>query len=145
MKKMNKEEAIRNYVDNMDAEGLRALVNDINAWDGSLDNLQYYTTDEFDELMTGYTPMEIAQLVSYGDFNPCDDYYGFDGYGNLKSYSDYELDKEIDMYKDDIVDCLMSFDGSLYDDTLQSIVNADEDALFDEDYEEIDEDEDDDE
>ena len=145
MKKMNKEDAIRNYVENMDSEGLRTLVNDINAWDGSLDNLQCYTMDEFDELMTGYTPMEIAQLVSYGDFNPCDDYYGFDGYGNLKSYSDYELDKEIDMYKDDIVDCLMSFDGSLYDDTLQSIVNADEDALFDEDYEEIDEDEDEDE
>lgn len=145
MTKMDKEQAIRNYVESMDAEGLRTLVNDINAWDGSLDNLQYYTMDEFDELMTGYTPMEIAQLVSYGDFSPCDEYYGFDGYGNLKSYSDYELDKEIDMYKDDIVDCLMSFDGSLYDDTLQGIVNADEDALFDEDYEEIDEDEDDDE
>lgn len=145
MTKMDKEQAIRNYVESMDAEGLRTLVNDINAWDGSLDNLQCYTMDEFDELMTGYTPMEIAQLVSYGDFNPCDEYYGFDGYGNLKSYSDYELDKEIDMCKDDIVDCLMSFDGSLYDDTLQSIVNADEDALFDEDYEEIDEDEDDDE
>ena len=84
--------------------------------------------------------MEIAQLVSYGDFNPCDDYYGFDGYGNLKSYSDYELDKEIDMYKDDIVDCLMNFDGDLYDETLQSIVDADDDAVFNEDYEEIDDD-----
>lgn len=145
MKNMSKEEAIRNYVEGLSTGDLRDVVNDINGWDGSLDNLQYYTMDEFDELMGSYTPIEIAQLVSYGDFNPCDDYYGFDGYGNLKSYSDYELDKEIDMYKDDIVDCLMSFDGSLYDDTLQGIVNADEDALFDEDYEEIDEDEDDDE
>lgn len=137
MTKMNKEDAIRNYVESMDAECLRQLVNDINAWDGSLDDLQYYDMDDFDELMSDYTPMEIAQLVSYGDFSPCDEYYGFDGYGNLKSYSDYELDKEIDMYKDDIVDCLMSFDGDLCDDTLQDIVDADDDAVFNEDYEEI--------
>ena len=46
------------------------------------------------------------------------------------------------MSVDDIVDCLMSFDGNLYDDTLQDIVDASDDAVFNEDYEEIDDDDD---
>ena len=137
MRIMNKEEAIRTYIESMNTDDLREVVRDINSWDGSLDNLAYYNMDEFDELLDGYTPMEIAELVQYGEFNSCNQYFGFDVYGHLVSCSEDELDSEIGMYEDDIVDALLSFDGNLYDDKLQNIVDASDDAIFDEDYEEV--------
>lgn len=47
-----------------------------------------YSTDEFDELMTGKTPSEIANMVAFGDYNPYHMWFWFNGYGNVVS-SDY--------------------------------------------------------
>ena len=49
--------------------------------------------DSFDELMSGKKPHEIAQLITYGDFNYGDDWFAFNGYGNLISF-DYAGDKK---------------------------------------------------
>ena len=71
------------------------LVNEINSWDGSLEYLQVYSMDEFDELIHGYTPTEIAQKIFYGDFNPNDEYFRFNVYANLVSLDEYEIEEEI--------------------------------------------------
>lgn len=45
-----------------------------------------YSMDEFDEIMGGMTPLEIAQRIFYGhEFNPNHDYFWFNGYANLES------------------------------------------------------------
>ena len=50
-----------------------------------------YSMDEFDEFMEGKTPCEIARIAIYGNFNPCDMWFWFNGYGNVVS-SDYPDD-----------------------------------------------------
>lgn len=63
-------------------------------WNEYCENNSYYddmiySMDEFDELMEGRSPHEIARMVFYGhDFNPNYDWFWFNGYGNLES-SDY--------------------------------------------------------
>lgn len=44
-----------------------------------------YDMDDFDELMCGMKPHDIARKIWFGDFNPMSDYWKFDGYGNLES------------------------------------------------------------
>ena len=44
-----------------------------------------YSTDDFDELMSGETPSEIASRVAFGDYNPCHMWFWFNGYGNIVS------------------------------------------------------------
>lgn len=44
-----------------------------------------YSTDDFDELMNGETPSEIASRVAFGDYNPCHMWFWFNGYGNIVS------------------------------------------------------------
>lgn len=41
-------------------------------------------------------PFNAVQRAIYGDYNPMHDFVVFDGYGNLKSLDDYQLDKYID-------------------------------------------------
>lgn len=54
-----------------------------------------YDMDDFDELMYGMNPHDIARKIWFGDFNPMSDYWKFDGYGNLESFE----------YVSDWIDC----------------------------------------
>ena len=49
-----------------------------------LDDRLYYEED-FDEILSGKAPSEIAGLIFYGEFNPNDNYFKFNGYGNIES------------------------------------------------------------
>lgn len=74
-----------------------------------------YPMDDFDELMDGMTPTDIAEKIYYGDgFNPNDDYFMFDGCANLKSLTDFSVTDEIDI--DDIVSTIIDEDSSDYND-----------------------------
>lgn len=55
----------------------------------------YYSMDELDDLLYGMNPLEIIQMSYFGKFNFCDDYIQFNGYGNLDSFSEYQITKEI--------------------------------------------------
>ena len=46
-----------------------------------------FDMDDFNELMNGHEPIEIANRIAFGDFNPNDNYFQFDGYGNLVSFN----------------------------------------------------------
>lgn len=46
-----------------------------------------YTMDSLNELLAGMEAYEILRLAHYGNFSPHDDYFRFDGYGNLESAS----------------------------------------------------------
>ena len=47
-----------------------------------------YSMSDLDEVLIdfNYTPSEIIDRVVYGEFNPEDDWFMFDGYDNLQSF-----------------------------------------------------------
>lgn len=76
--------------------------------------------DDFNELFTGVEPSVIAAMVAYGDFNPSEDYFSFDGCGNLVSsnyptevaslsdrdIAEYIIENQEDFDNDDIADII---------------------------------------
>ena len=89
----------------------------------------YYYMDEFDELMN-VEPSEIARSIYYGGhFFPLDEYFRFNGYGNVVSVDKYEfkeaLGDQVDELKYDIVDIMSRY----YKEDLGSYIGAIEEEL----------------
>ena len=104
---MEKFENIKNCLLGNEEE-LRSIVQEINNFNGSLDNLNFYENDEdFFNTFFADNPMEVARATFYGDYRYCDQYVRFNGYGNLESFDEYEAMKEIKSYIDDIVTSLL--------------------------------------
>lgn len=142
---MTREQAIRSYVEQLSGSELADLLQYMNAYDGSFEESTYYDMYLFDEFMSNYTPSEIARMIHFGEFNPNDDYFRFDGYGNLESLDWQEISDEAESLESDIINHLVNYySGDTPWAELDYLVDADEDAVFDEDFEEIDEDDDDD-
>ena len=97
----NKLEKIMNMVDTND---LMTMVNEVNAWDSSLDYLNYIDMEEFDDYMEGMSATDIANMIHFGAFNPNDEYFSFNAYGNLISYNSWKICQELVTYKEDIVE-----------------------------------------
>lgn len=83
-------------------------IEELDSYNGYLNDNRYYCMDELNELYRGSEPIEILQRAYfgrdddtwhtdasgnkiYGEFNPNRDYFTFNGYGNLVStdYKDY--------------------------------------------------------
>jgi len=62
------------------------LNNDYDSW--------IYSMDELEEVLHDESPITIAKMVQYGDFNINDDYFSFNGYGNLVSFNHYTFMSE---------------------------------------------------
>ena len=81
---------------------------ELDAYNGYLEDNRYYSMDEFDDLYNGTEPTEILYRAfygydeetwtvnkygekEYGPFNPNREYFRYNGYGNLVSadYKDY--------------------------------------------------------
>lgn len=144
MTTMTREEAIRNYVEQLNGDDLTYLLQHMNRYDGCFEEATYYDMDEFDEFLVGYTPTEIAQMIFYGDFNPNADYFRFNAYGNLESADWLDVVAEAEDLESDIIDHLVHYySGDTPWPNLDDLVYADEDAVFNEYLEEILDDEDD--
>ena len=140
---MTREQAITTYVENISRDELAELLQHINSYDGCFEDCVYYDMDLFDEFMGGYSPMEIAKMIFFGgDFNPNDEYFHFNAYGNLESANWGDV---VDVAEDLVYDIIGHLVNSYSGDTpwaeLDYLVDADDDAIFNEDYEEVDEDE----
>lgn len=141
MTTMTREQAIRNYVEHLIGDDLTQLLQHMNAYDGCFEEATYYDMDEFDEFMSNYTPMELAQMMWFGDFNPNKDYWRFDGYGNLVSLDWKDIVDDAESLESDIIDHLVNYySGDTPWPDLDDLVYADDDTVFNEDYEEVDED-----
>lgn len=83
-------------------------IEQLDSWNGYLNDDRYYSMDELDEFYCGSEPSEILRRafyghdadtwatdrsgnIIYGEFNPNRDYFKYNGYGNLVStnYPDY--------------------------------------------------------
>lgn len=137
-KGLTKEQAIKKYVDNMDILDVRDIVIAVNTWDGSFDWLAWEDLDNLDDFLYNLESSKIIDMVLYGDFNSNDDYFKINGYGNLETCSELEMEDELNEYRDEIAEYLPDFQGDLWDDTLQNIIDSPDEAMFDKEYQRID-------
>ena len=142
---MTREQAIRNYVENLSKDELVELLQHMNSYDGCFEDTVYYDMASFDEFLDGYSPMEIAQMIFFGgDFNPNHDFFRFNAYGNLESADWYDVKADAEDLKDDIIGHLVNdYRGDTPWAELDYLVDADDDTLFDDDFEEVEEEEED--
>lgn len=138
---MTREQAIRTYVENISGDELVELIQRVSFYDGSFEDYIYYDMEDFDEFMSSHTPMEIARMICFGDyFDPNDDYFRFNAYGNLESADWRDVVAEAEYLKDDIIIHLVTcYSGDTPWAELDHLVDADDDTLFDDDFEEVEE------
>lgn len=141
MTTMPREQAISNYVEQLNGDDLTYLLQHMNAYDGCFEEATYYDMDEFDEFLSGHTPMEIARMIFYGDFNPNNEYFRFNAYGNLESADWHDVVAEAEDLVDDIIYHLVNYySGDTPWRDLDDLVSADDDTVFNEGFEEVEED-----
>lgn len=90
----------------VETEDLMSIVSDINSYDGSFDDVQWWENDE-DFFNTYYADdiMGAVRAVCYGEYNFTDEYVKINAYGNLET-TNYIQD-ELEGYVDEIVDHLV--------------------------------------
>ena len=119
---------IKRYLLN-NMETTRDVVNELNLYNNCLDFLDFYYMEDLDYYLEGCTPSEILNKMFYGDFNPNNDYFKFNVYGNLESYNEWELIEEYEIYIDEIIEALLNnidYIG-IYDNKLKEMIEAYED------------------
>ena len=90
-----------------DMELIESIVREINSYSGSLEFLEVYDMEEFDCIAEIYSPLEIANKIHYGKFNPNDSYFRYDNYSNFESLSSWEIEDEYRTYIDEIIEALL--------------------------------------
>ena len=98
---MNKK--IESLLNMADASVLFEMVYEVNNWDNSLEYFNYIYMEDFNDYMNNLDPIKLAERIYFGNFNPNDDYFNFNAYGNLMSFSQWEMEKELIENKEDII------------------------------------------
>lgn len=62
-----------------------------------------YEMGEFEEVFRDYTPTQLATVIHFGEYNPMDEYFTFDGYGNIKTLNSYEYRELIANIESDVL------------------------------------------
>ena len=101
------------------------IVSQLNSLNGSFETYVLYNMCDFDVMMEGYTPTELAQRIFFGDFNPNDDFFYFNSYANLESIHEYEMSDHFEIIIDEIVDSMLYHYTDLYIDNeeLDDLIN----------------------
>ncbi|EGQ3672394.1 hypothetical protein I0611_000411 [Staphylococcus pseudintermedius] len=82
---------------------LQYMVQDMCNYDGRLEDLYIYDMNDFNEIMYGQSPLWIATRIFFGKFDPTDEFFKYNGYGNLESLNFYEYGVELQKYRKEIV------------------------------------------
>ena len=109
---MKKENLIKEYLlENEDV--LISVVQELNGWNGCLDWLEFFENDgDFFESFFE-NKLDAVRATFYGDYKFNDDYVRFDGYGNLESFSEYDMIEEIKAYIEEIVENLIEYKDNI--------------------------------
>ena len=112
-------EAIKNIIEDMDTSDAVALHNEhcyeTNDYDDEIIEME-----RFDKICEGMTPIDIANHIFYGDFNPNHEYFHYDGYGNFKS-TNYPTDW---IYPGDIAREVVDREKSFGNDEIQEEIDS---------------------
>ena len=122
-----------------DEQLFNAAIEELDSYNGYLNDDRYYSMDELNDLYSGTEPLELLQRAffgwdedtwstdssgnkTYGEFNPNREYFTYNGYGNLVSsnYKDYSY-----FLDDYFIDSLIENAEYLYlDDEITNIING---------------------
>ena len=81
---------IKEQIADLSMESLLNLVSEVNSYDGSLEYLDYYDWETFEDLISGMEPGDVIRRTFFGDVRISDDYIGFDGYANFTTLNKYD-------------------------------------------------------
>ena len=123
MNETEKKQKIVDYINGMGIEEKIALHNTYCDAANCMDDC-IYAMDELEEVLDGVDKWELVRMMRYGNFDFQDDFWGFNGYGNLVSYNALELP----IFASDIANYILSEEDSLGNDEIQEILD-DEDEL----------------
>ena len=90
MNETEKKQKIVEYINGMSVEEKIVLHNTYCDAANCMDDC-IYAMDELEEILDGVDKWELVRMVRFGDFDCTKDFWGFNGYGNLDSYSAWEL------------------------------------------------------
>ena len=117
---MSKEERIKSIIEEMEiAEKVR--IHNEYCYETSCNDDEIFEMDRLDEVLENESPRDIINMVFYGDFNTSHDYFQFNGYGNLESFYDIDIDNHI--YPDEISEWIVENNNSLGSDEIQEILD----------------------
>jgi len=139
-----KETTVKKIIEffNENEDIFNSCIEELDSYNGYLNDDRYYSMDELNEFYSGTEPLELLRRAyygrdddtyttdsngnkTYGEFNPNRDYFYYNGYGNLVS-SDY---KDYSAHLDEYAIEAMS-ENRQYIDSIDSDDNLA--ALFDE-------------
>lgn len=122
-------EKVKAYLLN-NLEELKDVVREVNSWNSDLEHLDYQHNDEdFFDTYFECEPMKAVRAAVYGDYNYTDEYVKFDGYSNLVSVSEYDMEEELKENIEEIMDALESnFSNLCLSDELTALINEEEEG-----------------
>lgn len=92
---------------------LKKMLQEINYETGGFDNIIAYSIDDFDDMVSGIEPYDLALKLHFGGFVPHYSLFRFNGYGNIESLCENEYDQEILDYETEIVQNYIYIFGEL--------------------------------
>ena len=119
---MTKREKLIDFIDGMGVDEKIALHNTYCNAANCMDDC-IYSMDEMEEVLDGVDKWELVRMIRFGDFDFMNEFWSFNGYGNLVSYSA----RELPIYASDIADYILSKEDSLGNDEIQEILDETED------------------
>ena len=121
MNETEKRQKLVDYINGMGVDEKIALHNTYCDAANCMDNC-IYSMDEMEEILDGMDTWKLVDMMRYGNFDFQNDFWGFNGYGNLVSYNAWELP----VYAEDIADYVLLKEDSLGNDEIQEILDEEE-------------------
>ena len=106
---MKRKQIIKDWMLKQDISVLMYIVQELNSFNSCLQYLEVWEMDYFNEVMLGWSPLDITLSMHYGDFNPNDEYFRLDVYEHLYSYEEYYVKQDYIDCIDDIVDAVEQY------------------------------------
>lgn len=92
---VDRDEYIENFIHEELEISCDEMLSAYNEWLLNEHRADDYIYSDLEEMLQGYGTMDIVRMVAFGKYNALDDYYRFDGYGNLESLTDTEIEQEM--------------------------------------------------
>ena len=121
MNETEKRQKIVDYINGMGVEEKIALHNTYCDAANCMDNC-IYAMDEIEEILDGVDKWELVRMIQFGDFDCTEEFWGFNGYGNLISYNAWELP----VYAEDIAGYVLLKEDSLGNDEIKEILDGED-------------------
>ena len=119
---MTKRERLIDYINGMGVEEKIALHNTYCDAANCTDDC-IYAMENMDEILDGVDTWKLVDMMKHGNFDFQDDFWGFNGYGNLDSYDACVLP----IFASDIADYILLEEDSLGNDEIQEILDGGDD------------------